>query len=101
MIMEKGIYQIEVPISAVFAVEPWKSVDISTGTKELMVDGQLANVGIGIVLPIRASFLATGAPVLTCTETSPVVSQIDEFCDKVFICDDSRVDRGFAKKRFS
>ena len=37
-----------------------------------MVDGLLANVGIGIVLPVRSSSLATGAPVLMCTGTSPV-----------------------------
>ena len=32
-----------------------------------MVNGLLANVGIGIVLPIRSSSLATGAPVGTGT----------------------------------
>ena len=37
-----------------------------------MVDNQLANVGIGIVFPIRSSSLATGVPVLVSTGTSPV-----------------------------
>ena len=45
---------------------------ISTGLQDLMVDGQLANVGIGIVFPIRSSSLARGAPVLVSTGTSPV-----------------------------
>ena len=58
MMMEWGIYQIEVPISAVFAVQPWNYVE------EFTVDGLLATVGIGIVLPIRSSSLATGAPAL-------------------------------------
>ena len=30
-----------------------------------MVDGLLADIGIGVVLPIRSSLLATGRPVLT------------------------------------
>ena len=34
-----------------------------------MVDGLPANVGIGIVLSIRSSPLATGVPVQTCTGT--------------------------------
>ena len=53
-----------------------------------MVDGLLVNVGIGIVLPIRASSLARSAPVLLSTGTSPLalgVSQIDEFHDEVFV----------------
>ena len=37
-----------------------------------MVDGLLANVGIGIVLPIRSSSLPTGAPVQIRTRNSPV-----------------------------
>ena len=37
-----------------------------------MVDGLLANVGIGVVFPIRSSSLETGAPVLVSTRTSPV-----------------------------
>ena len=40
--------------------------------KDFMVDGLLANVGIGIVFPIHSSSLATSAPVLMSTETSPV-----------------------------
>ena len=37
-----------------------------------MVDGLPANIGIGIVLPIRSSSVATGVPVLPCTGTAPV-----------------------------
>ena len=44
---------------------------ISTGLKDIMVGGLLANVGIGFVLPILSYSLATGAPV-------------DEFLGKVF-----------------
>ena len=36
-----------------------------------MVGGLLANVGIGIVFPIRSSSLATGLPVLTNAGASP------------------------------
>ena len=32
-----------------------------------MVDGLLADIGIGVVFPIRSSPLATGRSVLTCT----------------------------------
>ena len=69
---EWGVYQIEVPISAVFAVQPWNSVEYPQDYKDLMVDGQHANVGIRIVFPIRSSSLATGVPVLVSTGTSPV-----------------------------
>ena len=37
-----------------------------------MVDGLLADIGIGFVLPIRSSPLATGRPVLTRTGIGPV-----------------------------
>ena len=37
-----------------------------------MNDGLLADMGIGFVLPIRSSPLATGHPVLTCTGIEPV-----------------------------
>ena len=37
-----------------------------------MVDGLLANVGIGIVLPVRSSSLATVLPVLMSAGASPV-----------------------------
>ena len=36
----------------------------SAGRKEFMVDGLPADIGIGVVLPIRSSPLATGRPVL-------------------------------------
>ena len=36
-----------------------------------MVDGLLRNVGIGIVLPCRSSYLATSASVQIRTGTSP------------------------------
>ena len=45
---------------------------ISSGKKEFMVDGLLAVIGIGVVLLIRSSPLATGLPVLTCTGIAPV-----------------------------
>ena len=45
---------------------------MSTRLRELMVGGLLANVGIGIVFPLRSSSLATSAPVLMSTGTSPV-----------------------------
>ena len=32
-----------------------------------MVDGLLADIGIGVVLTIRSSLLATGRSVVTCT----------------------------------
>ena len=44
----------------------------STGIKQLMVDGFLANVGIGTVLPIGSSCLATSLLVLMSAGTSPV-----------------------------
>ena len=37
-----------------------------------MVDCLLADMGIGVVLPIRSVPLATGRPVLTCTGIEPV-----------------------------
>ena len=54
------------------------SYGISTGTRELMVDGLPANIGIGIVLPIRSSPLATGVPVKTCIGTAPVALDVVE-----------------------
>ena len=50
---------------------------ISTGLQDLMVDGLLANVRIGIVLPIRSSSLPTGAPVQIRTGTSPAIDSLD------------------------
>ena len=43
-----------------------------------MVDGLPANVGIGIVLPIRSSPLAKRVPVQTCTGTAPVALGVVE-----------------------
>ena len=37
----KGICRIAVPISAVFAVQPWNSAESPPGNNELMVDGFL------------------------------------------------------------
>ena len=45
----------------------------STSIKELMVDGLLANVGIGIGLPILSYSLATVFPVPMSARASPVV----------------------------
>ena len=42
-----------------------------------MVHGLLATVGIGIVFPIRSSSLATGAPVLMSTGTSPAAVGVE------------------------
>ena len=44
---------------------------ISTGTKELIVGGLLANIGIGILLPSLSSSLATSFPVLMSAGASP------------------------------
>ena len=67
-----GIYRNEAPRFAVFADQPSNSVGTSAGKKEFMVDGFLAKLSIGIVLPIRSSPLATGLPVLPCTGIAPV-----------------------------
>ena len=61
------IYQTEAPIFA--AIE---FCGISAGREEFIVDGLRANIGIGIVLPIRSALLATGLPVLLCTWIPPV-----------------------------
>ena len=45
---------------------------ISAGGKGFIVDGLPADVGIGIVLPIRSSHLATGLPALLCIGIPPV-----------------------------
>ena len=68
----QGIYQIDVPMSPTIELG-----GISTGLQDLMVDGFVANVGIGI--PIRSSSLATGAPVLMSTRTFVMtqVSNVD------------------------
>ena len=64
---------------------------ISTGKKELIVGGLLANVGIGIVLPILSSSLATGLPVLISAGASPAAF------GAINGCNDSSVEHGFAK----
>ena len=63
-----------------------------------MDDGLLANVGIGIVFPIRSSSRATSAPVLMSTGTSLAAFGVtkDEFLERVFVMTQS-VERGFAK----
>ena len=50
---------------------------ISTGTQELTVSGLLANIGIGIVLPILSSSLATGLPSLDLVFVMTRVSNVD------------------------
>ena len=45
---------------------------ISTGIVELVVNGLVANVGIGIVPPFRSSSLATEVPDPIARETDPV-----------------------------
>ena len=78
-----GICRIEVPISTVFPTIQF--CGISTGNNELMVDGLLANVGIGIVLLCCSSSLAKEVPVPTARGTdSLVVSQSNEFVEKGF-----------------
>ena len=62
-----GIYRTEAPIFEVIAVQPQNSVEFPLVGKEFKVDGLPADVGIGIVLPIRSSPLATGLPVHLCT----------------------------------
>ena len=66
-----GIYRTEPPRFAVFAVQPWNSVELVL-EREFLVDGLLAVIGTGVVLPIRSSPIATGRPVLTCTGIAPV-----------------------------
>ena len=69
--MEQRIFRIAVPVLAVFAVQPQGSAEYPSVFDELMVEGLLANIGIGLVLPIRSSSLATGFPVPMCTGTDP------------------------------
>ena len=61
----------EAPISVVCcpAIEFGGS---SAGKKDFMVDGFHSDIGSVVVLPIRASPLATSHPVLTCTGIAPV-----------------------------
>ena len=66
------IYRTEAPRFAVFAVQPWTSVVFPLVEKEFMVDGLPADIGIGVVLPIRSPPLATSLPVLPCTGIAPV-----------------------------
>ena len=55
--------------------------------KEFMVDGLLANVGIGIVLPFVLHLLRQVSLCSYALEPHlwHLVSQIDEFLDKVFL----------------
>ena len=50
-----------------------------------MIDGFLAKLGIGIVLPICSSPFATGLPVLFCAVYSPVALRFKEFLDKASV----------------
>ena len=70
-----GICRIEGPIFAVFAVQPMGPMGfcgISTGVKELMVDGLLANIGSGIVPFFCSSSLAKEVPVTIVRGTNSV-----------------------------
>ena len=62
----------DAPLSVVFAC------GISASQKEFMVDGLLSVIGIGVVLPIRSSLLATGRPVFSCTGIAPVALGFEE-----------------------
>ena len=59
------ICRTEAPIFAVFADQPLLE-------KEFVVDGLLAQIGIGNVFPVCSSPFATGLPVLLCTGIPPV-----------------------------
>ena len=61
-----------------FAVQPLNSVELPLVRKNFMVDGLLADIGIGVVLPILSSPPATGHPVLTCTGIAPVALGVVE-----------------------
>ena len=45
-----------------------------------MVDGLPADIGIGVVLPMRSPSLATGLPVLPCTGIAPEVDDLKGEC---------------------
>ena len=68
-------FQIEVPRSEVFVDQPDTSVSStpSAGRREFLIDGLLANLGVGIVSLLCSSHLTTGLPVLGCIE-SPIVA---------------------------
>ena len=57
---------------------PWIAT-IYTSIHELMVDGLLASVGVGIVSLIRSSSLVTRVPVPMCTGTDPVAPGVVEW----------------------
>ena len=63
-----------------------------------MVDGLPADVGIGIVLPICSSPLATGLPVLLCNGIPPVALWFVEWRIPSWgVCDGSNIRRGLPK----
>ena len=67
------ICQIEAPRSEVFVDQPHNSVGETRllERKNFMVDGFLANLGVGIFSRCRSSLLATSFPVLSRTGLSP------------------------------
>ena len=69
-----GICQIEAPRSVVFVDQPRNSVRVTLllERKNSLVDGFLANLGVGIVSRFRSSLLATSFPVLSRTVFPPV-----------------------------
>ena len=69
--------------SAVFVDQPRNPVCATADGKKQLIHGWqrprglkvvdlLANIGIGMVFPIRSSSLATSVPILTCTGNAPV-----------------------------
>ena len=69
---------------------------------KVWVDGLLAVIGIGVVLPSRSSLLATSVSVLTCTGFAPVAlgdSKSEEFLEKVSVM--NRTQSVDCQKRFT
>ena len=71
MMTKYGICQIEVSDICCHSCPTIELCGISTGTKELIVGGLLANVGIGSVLPILSPSLATSFLLLMSAGASP------------------------------
>ena len=75
--------------------------------RKTTVDGLPADIGIGVVFPIRSSLLATGLPVLTCAGIAPValgfVSNIERGLPKTFPCvpDQFQVSSGMLRSRLN
>ena len=70
-----NVFKLEVPRSEVFVDQPDTSVSSthSAGRREFLIDGLLANLGVGIVSLLCSWHLTTGLPVLGCIE-SPIVA---------------------------